>query len=85
MLINEGCLDEGTTPAEAESYLTRQVKAGDALEAHLALQAWADKTKMPPPPARRPRHTNTTNGDLRPKNGGQTKDPEKPAAKKESA
>ena len=57
LLINEGCLNEGTTPADAESYLTRQVKAGDALEAHLALQAWSDKHKMPadarptPPPA----------------------------------
>ncbi|MEM7625703.1 MAG: hypothetical protein AAF333_08745 [Planctomycetota bacterium] len=47
LLTNEGCLDEGTTPTEAESYLTRQVKAGDALEAHLALQAWADKRKTP--------------------------------------
>ena len=47
LLINEGCLDEGTTPADAEAYLTRQVKAGDALEAHLALQAWADKRRSP--------------------------------------
>ncbi|MEM6459071.1 MAG: hypothetical protein AAF710_06740 [Planctomycetota bacterium] len=42
-LIDEGCLDEGTTPGDAESYLARLVKAGDALEAHLALQAWADQ------------------------------------------
>lgn len=47
LLIQEGCLDEGTTPEEAESYLVRQIKAGEALEAHLALQAWADKRKMP--------------------------------------
>ncbi|MEO1236132.1 MAG: hypothetical protein AAFX76_05020 [Planctomycetota bacterium] len=42
LLIDAGCLDEGTTPADAESYLVRQIKAGDALEAHAALQAWAD-------------------------------------------
>lgn len=47
LLIGEGCLDEGTTPADAESYLTRLVKAGDALEAHLALQAWSDGQPMP--------------------------------------
>jgi endonuclease III len=47
LLISEGCLEEGTTPGEAEAFLVRQVKAGDALEAHLALQAWADKRKMP--------------------------------------
>ncbi|MEM9882877.1 MAG: hypothetical protein AAF800_08165 [Planctomycetota bacterium] len=50
-LIDEGCLDEGTTPANAESYLARLVKAGDALEAHLALQAWADQ---PPRPRKKP-------------------------------
>lgn len=47
LLIQEGCLDEGTAPEDAESYLVRQIKAGEALEAHLALQAWADKRKMP--------------------------------------
>lgn len=47
LLISEECLDEGTTPEEAEAYLVRQVKAGEALEAHLALQAWADKRKLP--------------------------------------
>ncbi|MEM9915977.1 MAG: hypothetical protein AAF911_13545 [Planctomycetota bacterium] len=47
LLIGEGCLDEGTSVEDAESYLLRQIKAGDALEAHLALQAWADKRKSP--------------------------------------
>ena len=47
LLIQQDCLSADTTPADAESHLTRQVKAGDALEAHLALQAWADKKKMP--------------------------------------
>lgn len=56
LLIAEECLAEGTDPVEAESYLTRQIKAGDALEAHLALQAWADKRKTPaakPAPAKK--------------------------------
>jgi len=44
-LIEEGCLDEGTSPVEAEAYLVRQVKAGDGLEAHLALQHWSDHRK----------------------------------------
>ena len=39
LLIGEGCLDEGTSIEDAESYLLRQIKAGDALEAHLALPA----------------------------------------------
>lgn len=47
LLIEEGCLDDGTDPADAEAYLIRLIKAGDALEAHLALQAWADKRKAP--------------------------------------
>ena len=47
LLIDEKCLGQGTTPADAESHLSRQVKAGDALEAHLALQAWADKKSIP--------------------------------------
>jgi len=47
LLISEGCLDKGTSIEDAESYLVRQIKAGDALEAHLALQAWADKRKAP--------------------------------------
>ena len=47
LLAAEGVLDAGTTPAEAEAWLSRQVKAGDALEAHLALQAWSDTKKAP--------------------------------------
>ena len=59
LLINEGCLDEGTNVVEAEAYLVRLVKAGDAVDAHLALQAWADGQDVdidltarstPPPP-----------------------------------
>lgn len=44
-LIEEGCLEPDTTPDHAEGSLLRQVKAGDALEAHLALQHWVDHRK----------------------------------------
>ena len=46
LLINEGCLDEGTNVVEAEAYLVRLVKAGDAVDAHLALQHWADQQEV---------------------------------------
>jgi len=49
LLAAEGVVEPGTTPEEAEAWLSRQVKAGDALEAHLALQAWADTKKAPAP------------------------------------
>ena len=54
LLIAEGVADAGTTPAELESWLLRQIKAGDALEAHLALQHWADGKKMPAPAVAKP-------------------------------
>jgi endonuclease III len=47
LLIQEGVAEPDTPPAELESWLLRQIKAGDALEAHLALQHWADGKKMP--------------------------------------
>ncbi len=50
LMIGEGVLDEDATPADAESFLTKNLKAGDALDAHLALQAWADKRKAPTTP-----------------------------------
>ena len=52
LLEREDALPENLDSAAAESFLLRQVKAGDALEAHLALQAWADKSraKFPPTP-----------------------------------
>ncbi|MEM9019612.1 MAG: hypothetical protein AAGC44_03530 [Planctomycetota bacterium] len=43
-LINHGIFEPGTSPAEIESWMIRQFKAGTALEAHLALQAWSDQT-----------------------------------------
>ena len=47
LLANEGVCEPDATPAEVESFLLRQVKAGDTLDAHLALQAWSDARKMP--------------------------------------
>ncbi|MEM9415805.1 MAG: hypothetical protein AAGA29_10060, partial [Planctomycetota bacterium] len=47
LLIAEGVAEAGTTPSDIESWLLRQIKAGDALDAHLALQHWADGKKMP--------------------------------------
>ncbi|XAM00433.1 hypothetical protein OT109_03395 [Phycisphaeraceae bacterium D3-23] len=49
LLIAQGVAEDGATPAEIESWLLRQIKAGDALDAHLALQHWADGKKMPAP------------------------------------
>ncbi|MFK7789662.1 MAG: hypothetical protein AB8C95_09260 [Phycisphaeraceae bacterium] len=52
LLVKAGVFEEDTTPADAESWLTRQVKAGDAMEAYLALQEWADgqRVTLPTPP-----------------------------------
>ncbi len=41
-LVDEGVFEADETCASAEAFLLRQVKAGDAMEAHLALQCWAD-------------------------------------------
>lgn len=52
LLIKADIFDPGTTPAEAENWLTRQIKAGDAVHAYLALQEWADSQRvtLPSPP-----------------------------------
>jgi endonuclease III len=47
LLVREGVLAEGLTCAEAEAQLMKHVKAADALDTHLVLQAWADGLKMP--------------------------------------
>lgn len=49
LLEREGCLEPGTAPAEAEAFLLKHIKAADALEAHLALQAWSDASRVTPP------------------------------------
>lgn len=54
LLIQEGIADPGTSPADIEHWLLRQIKAGDAMDAHLALQHWADGKKMPTPKAPKP-------------------------------
>lgn len=46
LLVKAGVLEPETTPAEAEAWLMRQVKAGEAQEAYLALQAWADSQRV---------------------------------------
>jgi len=46
LLTKAGVFEQGTTPAEAEGWLTRQVKAGDSEEAYLALQEWADGQRV---------------------------------------
>ena len=43
-LIKAGIADESVEIADLSSWLTRQVKAAEALPAHLALQAWVDKS-----------------------------------------
>lgn len=63
LLISEGVMPEDATPADAESFLARNIKAGDALGAHLALQAWADKRKGPA--SARPVTTRTATADAR--------------------
>ncbi|MEM9294493.1 MAG: hypothetical protein AAGA57_01710 [Planctomycetota bacterium] len=45
LLEAEGALPEGLSDGEAESWLLRQIKAGEALSAHHALQCWADGRK----------------------------------------
>ena len=47
LLIAQGVAEKGATPAQIESWLLRQIKAGEALDAHLALQQWSDGKKMP--------------------------------------
>ncbi|MGB0766983.1 MAG: hypothetical protein ACPGYV_04670 [Phycisphaeraceae bacterium] len=59
LLVKAGVFEPGTTPAEAESWLSRQVKADESLTAYLALQEWADSqrvtipTPAPTPPVKK--------------------------------
>ena len=46
LLIKAGVFEPGTTPADAEGWLTRQIKAGDAEPAYLMLQEWADGQRV---------------------------------------
>jgi endonuclease III len=48
LLAKEGAIREGLTPAQVESLLLRQFKAGEqSVEAHLLLQAWSDGVRTP--------------------------------------
>lgn len=55
LLAAEGVVNEEDSPEEIESFLTRQIKAGDAIEAHLLFQQWSDEKN--PPGADKPRTT----------------------------
>lgn len=46
LLVKADVFEPETTPAEAEAWLMRQVKAGDSEQAYLALQAWADGQRV---------------------------------------
>lgn len=52
LLIKAGVFESETTPEDAEGWLARQIKAGDAEEAYLAMQEWADgqRVTLPSPP-----------------------------------
>jgi endonuclease III len=85
LLEREGAIDEGLTPAQVESLLLRQFKAGEqSVEAHLLLQAWSDGCKTPasvlekPEPAKKktPKKPKTVK-----KAGGAGKVAKKPEAK----
>ena len=49
-LVEAGALDSECSLAEANTWVTKQVKAPDALKAHLALQAWIDEVGAAPAP-----------------------------------
>ena len=50
-LVAEGIIEETADDAEASAVLLRHVKAADALQVHLALQAWTDEVGPPRPTA----------------------------------
>lgn len=55
LLIKAGVFEAGTTPEDAEGWLTRQIKANDSLESFLALQEWADSQRVTlPTPVKTP-------------------------------
>lgn len=78
LLVREKSAEEGLTPEQAASWAERQIKAGDALAAHVALQLWADaqpmfETTTPPPPATKPGASRATGaartGKTKPRKG----------------
>lgn len=90
LLIAQGIGEPETTPAELESWLLRQIKAGDALDAHLALQHWAENKKMPAPAKPAPKKKaaakkTTTKKAAVKKPAAKAPAPKKKTAKKKSA
>jgi endonuclease III len=70
LLVREKSAEDGLTPEQTASWAERQIKAGDALAAHVALQVWADaqpmfETMNPPPPTAKPGASRAT-GAARP-------------------
>jgi endonuclease III len=55
LLAAEEIVAEEDSPEEIESFLTRQIKAGDAVEAHLLLQKWSDQQYGKPVASSTPR------------------------------
>ncbi len=47
LLKAEGVVDSTATVEQIEGFLERYFKAGEALEAHLRLQAWSDESRKP--------------------------------------
>jgi endonuclease III len=79
LLAEEAILDADTPPAQAESTLLRQVKAADAVHAHMLLQAWADDSKANRATATKKKKT----AALKPGNrGGNSRSPGKKTSNK---
>lgn len=60
LLVAEDVFKQDTTPAQAEGVLLKHIKAADAFQSHLLLQAWADKSKAPRKSAAPPAAGKTT-------------------------
>ncbi|MEX0774075.1 MAG: hypothetical protein WD042_00025 [Phycisphaeraceae bacterium] len=61
LLEDQGAVEEGATVIEAESFLEKHVKAGEAVEVHHAMRAWAD-TSAGKPSASRSRSAGKSDG-----------------------
>jgi hypothetical protein len=48
LLMQEQVLEAGTSPAAGASWLERHIRAEEALDTHLVLQAWSDEHGHPP-------------------------------------
>lgn len=90
LLVKAGVFEPGTTPADAEAWLMRQVKAGDSEEVYLSLQAWADgqRVSLPSPtkPAAKKKTSKktTTKKKAAPKSTPKKKTTKKKTAKKKT-